>query len=63
MGLLEQGDAMTCFFCGGAAHPATGHRYTVNVLACRRCYEHFFRWYRARMRSNPIAHAAMKEVK
>lgn len=42
---------------------ATGHRYTVNVLACRRCYETFHRWYRARMRSNPIAHAAMKEVK
>jgi hypothetical protein len=26
-----------CFFCGGAAHPATGHAYSETVLACRRC--------------------------
>lgn len=26
-----------CFFCGGAAHPATGHAYSERVLACRRC--------------------------
>jgi hypothetical protein len=26
-----------CFFCGGAAHPATGHAYSERVLSCRRC--------------------------
>ncbi len=26
-----------CFFCGGAAHPATGHAYSERVLACHRC--------------------------
>jgi hypothetical protein len=26
-----------CFFCGGAAHPATGHAYSETAIACRRC--------------------------
>lgn len=26
-----------CFFCGGAAHPATGHAYSPTCLACYRC--------------------------
>lgn len=51
-----------CFFCGGAAHPATGHQYTPSVLACRRCFESFFKWYRARVNHNPIAMAAMVDA-
>lgn len=31
-----------CFFCGGAAHPATGHAYTARVLACYRCTKEAF---------------------
>lgn len=31
-----------CFFCGGAAHPATGHAYSERVLACRRCTQEAF---------------------
>ena len=33
-----------CFFCGGAAHPATGHAYSERVLACHRCTLEAFRW-------------------
>lgn len=33
-----------CFFCGGAAHPATGHRYSEHVLACKRCTLEAFRF-------------------
>lgn len=35
-----------CFFCGGAAHPATGHAYSERVLACRRCTLEAFSWVR-----------------
>lgn len=31
-----------CFFCGGAAHPATGHAYSERVLACRNCTHEAF---------------------
>lgn len=34
----------TCFFCGGAAHPATGHAYSATVLACHRCTVEAFRF-------------------
>jgi hypothetical protein len=33
-----------CFFCGGAAHPATGHAYSETCLACRRCTLEAFRF-------------------
>lgn len=33
-----------CFFCGGAAHPATGHQYTARVIACWACAEEMLRW-------------------
>lgn len=33
-----------CFFCGGAAHPATGHAYSATCLACRRCTLEAFRF-------------------
>lgn len=33
-----------CFFCGGAAHPATGHAYSETCLACYRCTVEAFRW-------------------
>lgn len=33
-----------CFFCGGAAHPATGHAYSETVLSCRRCTIEAFRF-------------------
>lgn len=51
---------MRCFFCNGPAHPATGHAYTPNVLACRRCFMAFFAWYRARMH-NPITATALAD--
>lgn len=35
-----------CFFCGGAAHPATGHAYSASVLAWRRCTVEAFSWVR-----------------
>ncbi len=33
-----------CFFCGGAAHPATGHAYSETCLACHRCTLEAFRF-------------------
>lgn len=36
-----------CFFCGGAAHPATGHAYSETVLACWRCTLEAWSWVRA----------------
>lgn len=38
---------MTCFFCGGPAHPATGCQYSDNVVACRQCAVDFWAWFRA----------------
>ncbi len=52
---------MTCFFCQGPAHPATGHAYSATALACRRCFMSFFAWYRARMH-NPIAIVALADM-
>ncbi len=49
-----------CFFCGGTAHPATGHAYSTTALACRQCFVSFFSWYRARMH-NPIAQIALED--
>jgi hypothetical protein len=37
---------MTCPFCGGAAHPATGCEYTPTFVACRRCTVEFWAWVR-----------------
>ena len=51
---------MTCFFCQGPAHPATGHQLTPTVLQCKRCFLHFWAWYRARLH-NPIAIVALKD--
>ena len=51
---------MTCFFCHGVAHPATGHAYSATAIACGRCYREFLPWYRGRLR-NPIAVAAVAE--
>lgn len=33
-----------CFFCGGAAHPATGCQYSETCLACWRCTRLAWRW-------------------
>ena len=33
-----------CFFCGGAAHPATGCQYTENVIACGPCTRTAWTW-------------------
>lgn len=33
-----------CFFCGGAAHPATGHAYSPTCLACYRCTVEAFKF-------------------
>jgi hypothetical protein len=33
-----------CFFCGGAAHPATGCQYTATVLACGSCTRQAWTW-------------------
>lgn len=49
---------MKCFFCGGAAHPATGHAYSATVIACRNCFMEFFMWAKARINHNPLALAA-----
>lgn len=35
-----------CFFCGGAAHPATGCEYSARVLACGPCTRSFWKWMR-----------------
>ena len=35
---------MTCNFCGGVAHPATGHAYGPRTIACRACTLDFWRW-------------------
>jgi hypothetical protein len=39
---------VTCFFCGGAAHPSTGCEYSATAVACRRCTEEFWAWHRSR---------------
>lgn len=33
-----------CFFCGAAAHPATGHAYSPTCLACYRCTVEAFKF-------------------
>lgn len=38
-------DATKCFFCGGAAHAATGCQYTGTALSCRRCTVDFWSWF------------------
>lgn len=38
---------MTCFFCHGPAHPATGCAWSATAIACRRCTVDFWRWFRA----------------
>lgn len=38
---------MTCFFCGGVAHPSTGCQYSERVVACEGCTRDFWRWFRA----------------
>ena len=35
---------MTCNFCGGVAHPATGCVYGPSTIACVRCTRDFWRW-------------------
>lgn len=41
---------MSCFFCGGSAHPAVGCSYSSSVISCRRCTEEFWVWFRGHMR-------------
>lgn len=40
---------MSCFFCGGAAHPAVGCQYSPRVIACRACTVAFWKWFRQHM--------------
>lgn len=35
---------MTCPFCHGASHPATGCEYTPTFVACHRCTVAFWSW-------------------
>ncbi|GAC1541213.1 MAG: hypothetical protein NVS3B10_05740 [Polyangiales bacterium] len=35
---------MSCFFCDGPAHPATGCQYSARALACRACTVRFWTW-------------------
>ena len=51
---------MKCLFCGGSAHPSTGHQYTERVISCGPCYRQFLVWYKARLH-NPVAEAATRE--
>ena len=37
---------MMCFFCGGAAHEATGCQYSERVLSCGPCTRRFWGWFR-----------------
>jgi len=37
---------MTCSFCGGAYHPASGCCYGVRVVACGPCVRDFWAWFR-----------------
>lgn len=37
---------MRCFFCGGAAHPASGCQYTERVIACGPCTRTTWKWVR-----------------
>jgi len=50
MNVIENADGTVsyrCFFCGGCAHPATGHAYSATVMACRRCTLELCRWLHA----------------
>ncbi len=46
---------MSCFFCNGPAHPATGCQYSERVLACHQCVVDFWKWLRGHIatRSRP----------
>jgi hypothetical protein len=37
---------MTCNFCGGVAHPATGCVYGPRTIACGPCVREFWVWLR-----------------
>lgn len=36
---------MTCFFCRGCAHPASGCEYSARVVACGPCVREFWAWF------------------
>jgi hypothetical protein len=42
-----------CFRCQGAAHPATGHAFTTDVLYCGPCTRTFFKWVREHTSKRP----------
>jgi len=44
---------VTCAFCGGPAHPATGCQYTATMIACRACTVDFWRWVRQHTNGRP----------
>ena len=44
---------MTCFLCGGPAHPATGSQYTETKVACRECVWRLWRWILGRQGRRP----------
>lgn len=49
----ERETTMTCTFCAGPAHPATGCVYGPRTIACRACTEQFWRWLRAHTNKMP----------
>jgi hypothetical protein len=49
---------MTCFFCDGPAHPATGCQYTERALACWACTVRFWKWFREHQHKWPAFYAA-----
>lgn len=42
--IAEQAPPTRCFFCGGAAHPASGCQYTRGAIACGPCVREFWAW-------------------
>ena len=44
---------MTCTFCRGAAHPATGCVYGSRTIACYACTIRFWTWMREHVNKKP----------
>ena len=44
---------MTCPFCGGPSHPATGAEYRPGYVACFGCVVGLWDWLRKRIQGKP----------
>lgn len=47
----ERAAEVSCRFCGGPFHPATGCAYTATFVACGPCTRSFWAWFRPFMSS------------